>query len=193
MSIYVVRHGQTDWNRDGAVQGRYDVPLNETGRAQAREAGVALQGIHIDKCYCSPAARARETAEIALDGRDVPIVFDNRLVEIAYGDYEGTNWRLPEYQKARRRIAYRNKNGESYLDVAFRVYGFLEEIREEAEKSNVLLVCHGGVGRVIHSYFVDELDNDQFIDLLMKNAEVRHYEYVTRNVPAVISDYKKKF
>lgn len=186
MSVYLIRHGQTDWNKNGIVQGRYDVPLNEKGREQAREARELVKDVPFAKCYCSPLIRAVETANIVLEGRDVPIVYDDRLVEMAYGDYEATNWLAPDYQAARRRIAYRYKGGENYLDVAFRAYSFLEEIKAEGKEKEILLVCHGGIGRVINSYFIDEVDNDGFIDNLCPNGGVRKYDYVDRNLPPIM-------
>lgn len=190
MSIYLLRHGQTDWNKAGWVQGRYDTKLNDTGRQQAREAHEALKDIRIDVCYCSPLGRAKETAEITLEGRGVPVVFDDRLVEMAYGVYEGTHWMGEAYQKNRRMLAMRFPGGESYLDVAHRAFSFLDEIQKEAKEKNILIVCHGGIARVINSYFVDECDNDSFIDNICPNGGIRHYEAVERHIPPVIPNPK---
>ncbi len=186
MSVYLLRHGQTDWNKKGIVQGRYDVPLNDTGREQAREAKKILDEVDFIACYVSPLCRARETAAIALEGRDIPFIIENRLVEMAYGPYEGTNWKAGDYQLTRRRLAYRYKGGESYLDLAYRAFSFLEEIREVEKKGNVLLVCHGGIARVINSYFIDEVDNDGFIDNICPNGGVRKYEYSDRYIAPVM-------
>ena len=186
MSIYLLRHGQTDWNAGGWVQGRYDVPLNDVGRAQALAASEQLKDIPFIRCYCSPAIRAQETARLALNGRDVPIVIDDRLVEMAYGIYENTNWRAGDYQELRRRLAYRYPNGESYFDVAHRAFSFLESIMDEAEKGDVLLVCHGGIGRAINAYFEDDNTNDSFIDTICPNGGIKKYEPVRRNIPVTM-------
>ncbi|MBR3041256.1 MAG: histidine phosphatase family protein, partial [Eubacterium sp.] len=87
--LYIIRHGKTDWNNLHKIQGRTDVPLNEEGRAMAREAAVEYKNVHFDVCYCSPLIRAMETAEILLEGRDVPIITDDRLMEMCFGVYEG--------------------------------------------------------------------------------------------------------
>lgn len=186
MSVYLLRHGQTSWNQKGIIQGHYDVPLNDVGRAQAREAKKILDGVDFIACYVSPLCRAKQTAQIALEGRDIPFIEEPRIVEMAYGDYEGTNWKEGDYQITRRRLAYRYAKGESYLDLAYRAFSFLEELRPIAEKGNVLLVCHGGVARVIHAYFVDEIDNDSFIDNICPNGGIRVYEYPDRHVPVVM-------
>lgn len=87
--LYIIRHGKTEWNEIHKLQGRTDIPLNEEGRAMAREAADRYKDIHFDICFCSPLVRARETAEILLEGRDVPITFDDRLIEMSFGIYEG--------------------------------------------------------------------------------------------------------
>ena len=87
--LYITRHGKTDWNTRQKLQGRTDIPLNEEGRAMAKEAREKYRNVHIDICYCSPLARAKETAEIMLEGREIPICFDDRLVEMSFGEYEG--------------------------------------------------------------------------------------------------------
>ena len=188
MSVYVVRHGQTDWNKNGWVQGRFDVPLNDTGRAQAKDARDKLLNVPFEVCFVSPLSRAKETAEIILKGRDVPMICDNRLVEMAYGIYEGTHWMGEEYQRYRRQLCYRYPEGESYFDVAHRAFSFLDELKEKHYTGNVLLVCHGGIGRAIESYFDGTKSNDSFIDGLHPNGSVQIYEFEEREVPVVIDN-----
>lgn len=190
MSIYLLRHGQTDWNKAGWVQGRYDTELNDTGREQARHAYEELKDVRIDVCYCSPLRRAKETAALALEGRGVPTIYDDRLVEMAYGVYEGTHWKGEDYQHNRRMLAMRYPGGESYLDVAHRAFSFLDEIQEEAKEKNILIVCHGAIARVINSYFVDDVDNDTFVDSICPNGGIRKYEPVNRYIPPVVPNPK---
>ena len=191
MSVYLLRHGQTDWNKTGLIQGRYDTPLNETGFSQAREAREKLKDIDIKRVYVSPLLRARQTAETAMEGREVPFIEDARLAEMAYGIYEGTDYRGQEYQTLRRYLAYRYPNGESYFDVAHRAFSFLDEIRPIAEKEDVLLVCHGAIARAINAYFEDQIDNDLFIDLICPNGGIRKYEYKNREIPVTMPLPKK--
>ena len=87
--LYIMRHGRTDWNDLYKIQGRTDIPLNEQGRAQALRAREESRDIPLDICFCSPLQRARETAEIVLSGRDIPIITDERLCEMSFGEYEG--------------------------------------------------------------------------------------------------------
>ncbi|MDP6707832.1 MAG: histidine phosphatase family protein, partial [Alphaproteobacteria bacterium] len=83
--FYYLRHGQTDWNRDRICQGQTDVPLNETGRAQAHAAKTVLDGHAIETICVSPLARAYETAEIVNQVLGRPIVVLDALKEISFG------------------------------------------------------------------------------------------------------------
>ena len=87
--LYITRHGKTDWNKEQRLQGRTDIPLNEEGREMARRARDEYKDLHIDICYCSPLKRAKETAEILLEGRNIPIIYDDRLLEMCFGECEG--------------------------------------------------------------------------------------------------------
>lgn len=88
--LYIMRHGRTDWNERNKLQGRTDIPLNEAGRKMAEEAAAVYKNVPLDVCYCSPLARARQTAEIFLKDRNIPIITDDRLIEMSFGIYEGT-------------------------------------------------------------------------------------------------------
>ncbi|MBP5604936.1 MAG: histidine phosphatase family protein [Ruminiclostridium sp.] len=87
--LYIMRHGKTEWNELHKLQGRTDIPLNDEGMEMAEKAAVEYAGVHIDICFCSPLIRAKETAEILLRGRDIPIIPDDRLTEMSFGVYEG--------------------------------------------------------------------------------------------------------
>ncbi|MEB3211621.1 MAG: histidine phosphatase family protein, partial [Leptolyngbyaceae bacterium] len=88
--ILLVRHGETDWNRDKKFQGQIDVPLNENGKRQAGQCAEFLKGIHIDRAISSPMLRPKETAEIILNHHlGVELELDSNLVEIGHGLWEG--------------------------------------------------------------------------------------------------------
>ena len=93
MFIYIIRHGETDLNSKGVMQGWVDEPLNESGRLLAEITGreMRTQGIRFDGCYSSPLIRAKETAEIVLreSGNPVDILCDDRIREISFGRFEG--------------------------------------------------------------------------------------------------------
>ncbi len=89
MEIFLVRHGETAWNRQRRLQGRTDIPLNDTGLAEARKAAKALQDVAFDRIFTSPLQRARKTAEIIRGSREIPITAENLLTEVSFGIGEG--------------------------------------------------------------------------------------------------------
>ncbi len=156
-SLYVIRHGRTDWNEIKRIQGSTDTSINEEGRQMAREAHDRYADVHFDICFCSPMKRARETAAILLDGRDVPIEYDDRLRELSFGQYEGTEYpKLPEDHPLR--DAFRDpanyvpeKEAESITDLIGRTGDFLDEkvypLIEEGR--DVLIVGHGAMNSAL--------------------------------------------
>lgn len=82
--LYIMRHGKTEWNALHKIQGRTDIPLNEEGRLMAEKAWEEYKDLHIDVCYCSPLIRAVETAQIVLKTRKIPIIKDERLMEMSF-------------------------------------------------------------------------------------------------------------
>ena len=168
--LYVVRHGETEWNAINKVLGLSDIPLNETGRDQAREAARLLKGREIEVFLCSPLSRARQTADIISEEIGISYEIDERIIEQDFGRFEGVNRFDEEYQNAKREYFVRYPGGESYFDMAARVYPVVKEM----EGRNALLVTHGGICRIIRSYFED-MGNEEFVTFSQGNCEVRMY------------------
>ena len=139
-----IRHGQTDWNRDGLLQGSSDIPLNDTGRAQARDALMTLRSMPWDVVVSSPLLRARETAQIIADGLGIPLgPAYAGLAERDYGALEGT-----PSSDAIERWPDRDYPGAESLDsVATRGSLALLEISAAHPDRSVLIVCHGTIIR----------------------------------------------
>lgn len=89
MKLLLTRHGQTDWNVAGKVQGTTDIELNEIGKKQAEETGKKLLNYDIDIIISSPLKRAKKTAEIIRENRNIPILLDDGLKERCFGKFEG--------------------------------------------------------------------------------------------------------
>lgn len=87
--IYITRHGQTYWNVLKKVMGRCDEPLNNNGINQAKETKNNLLNTDIDLIICSPLLRAKQTAIIINEGRNIPIIYDERIIERDFGEFEG--------------------------------------------------------------------------------------------------------
>ena len=144
--IYIIRHGQTEKNRANVLQGRSDIPLNESGRQQAEEVKNQFikAGIHFDLVYTSPLIRAVQTAAIIAEG--IPQLKDDRLIEMDYGPYEGMDLAdpAPEVLEFFRDFVHNPApNGMEPLQaIVVRLGSFLEEIREEAAEKNILISTH---------------------------------------------------
>ena len=156
--LYIIRHGRTDWNDRHKLQGRTDVPLNEEGRRMAEEAGKAYRDVHFDICFCSPLIRAKETAEILLRGRDVPIQYDDRLMEMSFGSFEGleNSFDIPDCPINvlffTPELYVSPPGGAESLDDLFaRTGAFLEEKADPLVKEgkDVLIVGHGAMNSSI--------------------------------------------
>lgn len=89
MRLLLTRHGQTDWNVKGKIQGLTDIELNETGIKQAEDTREKLLNENIDVIISSPLKRARKTAEIIAKGRNIPLLIDPRITERCFGKFEG--------------------------------------------------------------------------------------------------------
>jgi broad specificity phosphatase PhoE len=153
--LIIVRHGETDWNRDGRYQGHADPPLNEAGRKQALELARELAETPLDVAYTSDLKRAAETARIILDGRDVPLVPDRGLREIDVGSWSGLT--RPEIEE--RFPGWTEHDGESREDHLGRVLAAVEQIAARHDGQRVLLVSHGGSIRALrrHALKVDSV------------------------------------
>ncbi|MFR5135276.1 MAG: histidine phosphatase family protein, partial [Acutalibacter sp.] len=175
MKLYVTRHGQTAWNRENIVCGVTDLPLDETGMEQARETARKLKDTPIDRVIVSPLLRARQTAALICEGRDLPVMIDPRIKEQNYGVYEGVSRFDEGFLNNKKSFAIHYPGGESQMSTAARVYAFLEDIAQKYPEESVLLVCHGGICRIIESYFHD-MTTEAFFQFNAGNCQVREYE-----------------
>jgi broad specificity phosphatase PhoE len=163
VTIYFIRHGETEWNAEARYQGQADIPMNTRGREQARCNGLSLRPL-LPKIaqadyVASPLARARETMQIVRTVLDLPpddFRIDDRLKEAHYGDWQGTLAAdLPRVDAegllARTRDPYRwrPEGGESYQDLMARAVPWLQSIERDT-----VVVSHGGVSRVLRGYIL---------------------------------------
>ena len=175
MKLYVARHGETEWNALNKICGRTDIPLTERGLEQAKLLAANMTDKQLDVIIASPMIRAQQTAGAVSEVIDVPVLTDERLIEQNFGDFEGLDRGTPEYLANKRQFAYRYPGGESQMDVAYRVYGLIEELKGKYPDKSVLLVCHGGVCRSVRTYFVD-MTNDEYFLYSEENAASKVYE-----------------
>lgn len=179
MKIYSTRHGQTDYNKRDIILGTTDIVLNDTGIAQARELADKIYGneeIRIDLIISSPMKRALRTAEIISERCGIPIITDKRFREWNYGEYEGMHRDAECFPESKREFGVRmGRTGESLLQLSHRIYSALDWIIEQYADKNVLIVSHGGVCRMIETYFHD-MTTEQFSGWFMGNCQLICYE-----------------
>lgn len=155
--LYIMRHGKTDWNALKKLQGRTDIPLNEEGRMMAINANKEYSDVHFDICYCSPLLRAKETAKLFLNGRDIPIVIDDRLSEMCFGEYEGIENSF-NISSCNVNVLFKDpanyvadKGAESIEELFKRTGEFLKEVVYPLldDNKDVLIVGHGAMNSSI--------------------------------------------
>lgn len=159
MKIYLMRHGETEWNKIGKFQGQVDTPLAKEGILQAQKTSEGMKEIPFDCIFSSPLKRAYMTAQIIRGDREIPLIRDNRLKEMSFGIYEGR--RLAGFNKPGRvrAMRFRNdpvryrppKHGETFEELIARTSGFIREeiLPLEGKMDTILITAHGAAVRSI--------------------------------------------
>lgn len=162
MKIYIIRHGETAMNTKGVLQGRLDEPLNEKGRALAVLTGRGMQEIRFDACISSPLCRARETAEIVLreSGHALPILTDERLMEMDFGDMEARKIsEMGEVSKAFFLAPFQFPgfpNGETIRGLCDRTQPFLRELIARDDGKTYLISTHCCAMRAMTHFLLED-------------------------------------
>ena len=190
-TLYFIRHGQTEWNAAMRMQGQLNSDLNELGRAQANKNGQMLRDHDLEALYVSPLSRTRETASLINAHLDLPVTFDDRLMEWHSGDWSGHYYaeiarKWPEEWAAWQadRLGYRPPSAENFADMIARARPFLAELRNTSYQ-RIGLVSHGLISRVMISVLLDLPDyvilnmdhpNDVVIRICMSDTpQVDHF------------------
>lgn len=168
MRLYLIRHGETEWNRRKLLQGSMDIPLNENGLAVARQTAEGLReaGMRFDRIYSSPLVRAHKTAQILCPGQEIQT--DHRLREISFGDLEGTSCLTVTD------LPMPTPGGESSQDLQSRAMEFLREVMEDPENQGkqILISAHGGVIRSVLMYIKGIPHEEFWLGSVSKNCGV---------------------
>ena len=178
MEILITRHGQTDWNLQRKLQGRADIELNQTGIEQAKIAKEELVNEKIDLIICSPLKRARQTADIINEGRNIPIIIDERISERDFGEFEGKNrneFSFEDFWSYKKAENY--EKAEKIQDFFERIYSFLDDIKEKYKDKRILIVAHGGVSIPFRCYFEGIPDIENLTGLGLDNCEIGKYTF----------------
>lgn len=197
-NIYVIRHGETDWNKNHRFQGQTDIKLNETGRDQAIKLRPLMQQLQIESVYSSTLSRAYESAELATQEIKISIQKDDRLRETNVGAAEGltmdellqkfgpdslTKWR--SYDE--RLLDYSFENGESKRQMMFRIRQVFLDIAQNSNRGSIAVFSHGMVMRAMTFIFGEGLPWDiQYF----ANGSVHHFVWTDDNPEMLL--YKSK-
>ena len=159
---FIVRHGETEWNAQGRIQGHTDIGLSQSGKDQAYSISSRLAGVDIDVAYSSDLQRSADTARQILGHRRAPLHLTPRLREYHKGVFEGLTWdetgrRYPELHAASlvKDLDFAPTDGESTREVNARIAAFMAELRERHHRDNVLIVGHGGALRAAFVALMD--------------------------------------
>ena len=171
--IYIIRHGQTDWNVEGRYAGRIDVPLNEAGINSAKKLKEKFKNKGIDVVISSPLIRAQQTAKCITDKE---LILDDRIIERSNGDLEGKLKTEIEDE-----IDFNDPNEvryniESILDFRNRIEDFFNEIDNKYKNKNVLIVTHAGVSIYAKCHYEGEPDNHDYSSYKLGNCEILEYD-----------------
>jgi 2,3-bisphosphoglycerate-dependent phosphoglycerate mutase len=177
-TLCLVRHGETDWNVAHRIQGQTDTPLNSHGQEQARMAARFLRAFTFHAAWSSDLRRARDTAEVLIEGRSLSLITDERLRERRYGVFQTLLYSEAEAQYPELYARYRSRHadcdidgGESLRMLTSRVQDCLGQIAREHAGQQVLVVTHGGVLDVAYR-LATGLPLEAPRDFLITNAAV---------------------
>lgn len=198
-TIYLIRHGETDWNREKRIQGQSDIPLNDLGREQAKVLIPVLSRLKIQDVYSSDLSRAYETAQIATSEQpQLRVKKDIRFREAHLGDAEGLSFddiilnygedkllRWRSYDELD--LDFKFPNGESKRQVMCRVRDALLDIAQTITETDVAIFCHGIVMRAVTHAFHQGAPWDMSI---FSNGSVHRFEWV-ENRPHHLKYYGK--
>jgi probable phosphoglycerate mutase len=192
MNLILVRHGETDWNKQRRYQGQLDVPLNSTGLWQAKQAARALSGEPVQRIISSDLARAYVTAEQIAAACGAPIGKDQRWRELNYGDWQGLAFAAikagdPQAYARWKADPVRNPppGGETVDEAARRVRAAWKTIVQTGDAQTVVLVAHGGSLRVLLQQLLG-LSSEAFWQFKLANASLSRLQIDGAGATALI-------
>ena len=175
MNVYVIRHGETNMGKNNIIATE-DEPLNEAGIIQAIKVGKEIRKLNINKVYCSPIQRAKDTLKLFELNTNIPVIIENRIKERSMGKYEKVSFEDLKWDE------FWNYNSdklypelETMKSVYERILEFLNELKSSKSNDNILLVTHGGISRAIYWYFNGIPENGNSSDI-NENCKIYSYE-----------------
>jgi probable phosphoglycerate mutase len=180
--VYILRHGETDYNVQCRYQGQSDIPLNEYWRRQVQVAKAHIKNLIFEVIYVSPTQRTNETAQI-INVRNVPLIQERAFLERNMWVYEWltrqeAQEKYPNLWKLNITRQYKSAptNWETIKDVEERVFSKLNELKSTIT-NDILIVTHAFTSKVIHKYFNPNISDENFFAFVIENSEIQTYEF----------------
>jgi broad specificity phosphatase PhoE len=200
--IYIIRHGETQWNLEQKFQGWKNSDLTEKGQNQAKLAGRFLKDKNIQQIYCSPLKRTKDTLNIIqneiLNLKSVQTIFDENLKECNYGDIEGMEEKLIrtslllqgiDRKDPEVKFNFKFANGESYKDQLIRVLEFVSEYDLQNAVVDTLIICHQGTMKFVSIALQNSLDQEDIYNAVLTkvgNDTIIIFDTVSKFVEVII-------
>jgi len=182
--LYLIRHGETEQNKNGVLMGSTDTPLNDHGRQQAALLGQRLNALEVDSIFSSPLQRAMDTASLVF-GEGVPIITDSSLQEFHFGDWEGMHFteiakQYPEVWQLWLKDWELTQipGAEAFAAFKHRVISFVEEVVSYHPGKRVAVVSHGGCIRSLLAHFFCESVSTGYWKFKVDNATLTEIEFM---------------
>ena len=192
--LYIFRHGETDWNKEGKMQYWTDIELNETGLQQATKNAEILKDKNIQHIYSSPLKRAYKTATILAPQKAKEIVVDERLIEMSFGEFERKTLSeianiYPEFKTNffEKTTQFKPQKGaESFEGLVERVGGFVESMRafdrEHVDEDNVIFIASHGVAIRGMVLYINKIALKDFWNIHVHNCSMFKLTFKSDNI-----------
>lgn len=177
MELYVVRHGQTMINVFGMVNGRNRIGLNRVGKKEARKASVEVGKLNIDKIFCSPLKRTKQTCKL-INKNNVEVIYDERLFERNSNKVQFNkiaNLNFDEWYDINKEIL--QKDAEGFKSIYERTVNLIKELKEKYPDKSIMIVTHGDVCKAVNAFFNSLTNAKEISSFNQGNCEIKKYTY----------------
>ncbi|MGM0499214.1 alpha-ribazole phosphatase [Halanaerobium congolense] len=186
--LYLLRHGETDWNQKSIFQGQTDIDLNKNGKNDAQKAAEILQDIKLDQIYSSDLKRAKNTALMISQAKNLKIKENKQLREICFGDWEGLSFSEIKKQYPKQLASwqqdplnYSPPAGEKLLDFKKRIVNFFTKMINKNKGDKILVVAHGGVIKVYLTAILS-IDPQNFWQFQIDNGSLTELKFYDEDI-----------
>ena len=186
--LYLLRHGETDWNQKSIFQGQTDIDLNKKGRDQANKTTEIFRGLELDQIYSSDLKRAKNTALMIARDKSLKVRENKQLREMSFGDWEGLSFAEIKAKYADQAASWQQDPinnsppaGEKLLDFKLRINDFFEKIISSHQGDKILVVTHGGVIKVYLTAILS-IKTEKFWQFQIDNCSLTELKFYDQDI-----------